>query len=374
MKAVSALSFLLLSAAMALGQTPRTPNLQLWVPNSGQAAWGGMLNQNFETIDTVLGAFLNGQFIDINKIVFTSGGSIADDANHSPGGLFLTNANNADYLWSYANSGSPGDFDFMQMAAYSPVNGQGAAISVLDGNLGSGRGHMACPGGHVLANGGWTITSNLNTNTQFANACGDVTGEWFNGPLTITWAPLPTLSNPVLVIMPATFAALNGSNPCNSGNQGARASVNDSNTNVNGAVISGGGGNPVAAYCNGTNWIVTSGVLSSTPTNCAAIGSAANPSVAACSAAVAGSVSCATNASTGTCTVNTTAVTANSEILLEQRTDTVTGTRLGVTCNTTKDSNSTAPQITSSVAGTSFTFQLGTVTTNPECFSYVVIN
>jgi hypothetical protein len=111
-----------------------------------------------------------------------------------------------------------------------------------------------------------------------------------------------------------------------------------------------------------------------TSTNCAAVGTSANPSVASCSAAPAGSVSCATNASTGTCTVNTTAVTANSEIFIQQRTDTTTGTRLGVTCNTTKDSNSTAPQITAVTAATSFTFQLGTITTNPECFSYRIIN
>lgn len=111
-----------------------------------------------------------------------------------------------------------------------------------------------------------------------------------------------------------------------------------------------------------------------TGTNCAAVGTAANPSVASCTSAAAGSVSCATNASGGTCTVNTTAVTANSEIFLEQRADTTTGTRLGVTCNTTKDSNSTAPQITAVTAATSFTFQLGTVATNPECFSYHIIN
>lgn len=111
-----------------------------------------------------------------------------------------------------------------------------------------------------------------------------------------------------------------------------------------------------------------------TTTNCKAIGTAANPSVAACGASAAGTVSCSTTASTGTCTVSTTAVTANSQILVHQRADTTTGTRLGVTCNTTKDTNSTDPQITAVTAGTSFTFQLGTINTNPECFSYSIIN
>jgi hypothetical protein len=109
-----------------------------------------------------------------------------------------------------------------------------------------------------------------------------------------------------------------------------------------------------------------------TGTNCAAVGTAANPSVASCAAAAAGSFSCATNASTGTCTVNTTAVTANSEIFIEGRNDTVTGTRLSVTCNT--GITTALPEISAVVAATSFTINLGTFTTNPECFSYFIVN
>lgn len=109
-----------------------------------------------------------------------------------------------------------------------------------------------------------------------------------------------------------------------------------------------------------------------TTTNCAAVGTAANPSVASCSAAPAGSFSCATNASTGTCVVNTTAVTANSEIFVTQRSDTTTGTRLGVTCNT--GLTSAVPEITAVTAATSFTINLGTIVTNPECFSYFIVN
>lgn len=107
-------------------------------------------------------------------------------------------------------------------------------------------------------------------------------------------------------------------------------------------------------------------------TNCAAIGSAANPSVAACGSSAAGSFSCATNASTGTCVVNTTAVTAASEIFLTQRSDTTTGTTLGVTCNATLSTAIT--EITAVTAATSFTINLGTITTNPECFSYFIVN
>ena len=120
-----------------------------------------------------------------------------------------------------------------------------------------------------------------------------------------------------------------------------------------------------------TTKILTAGKLS-TAANCAANGSAANPSVVACAAAAAGSFSCATAASTGTCTVSTTAVTTASEILITQRTDTVTGTRLSVTCNT--GVSTVLPVVTAVVDGTSFTINLGTVTSHPECFSYVIVN
>lgn len=108
-----------------------------------------------------------------------------------------------------------------------------------------------------------------------------------------------------------------------------------------------------------------------TDTNCAAVGTAANPSVAACGSAASGSFSCATNASTGTCVVNTTAVTANSQIFIQE--DDSLGTRLSVTCNTTNISPTSAP-VAARSAGTSFTINLGTITTNPECFSYFIVN
>lgn len=106
-------------------------------------------------------------------------------------------------------------------------------------------------------------------------------------------------------------------------------------------------------------------------TNCAAVGTAASPSVASCSAAPAGAFSCATNASAATCTINTTAVTANSVIIVQEVAS--EGTRLSVTCNT-------APTVTPSIllasksAGVSFTINMPTITTNPACFDYWIIN
>lgn len=110
----------------------------------------------------------------------------------------------------------------------------------------------------------------------------------------------------------------------------------------------------------------------STTTNCAGVGTGANPSVVSCTAAPAGSFSCATNASTGTCVVNTTAVTANSQIFVQE--DDSLGTRLGVTCNTNNVLPATAPLLGARSGGTSFTINLGTFSVNPLCFSYHIVN
>lgn len=111
-----------------------------------------------------------------------------------------------------------------------------------------------------------------------------------------------------------------------------------------------------------------------TDTNCSAVGTAASPSVAACGSAASGQFSCATNATGATCTVSTTAVTASSEIIIQESDTTVTGTRLGVTCNTGTNVLPASRLLASSIAATSFTINLGTVTTNPACFSYWIVN
>lgn len=94
--------------------------------------------------------------------------------------------------------------------------------------------------------------------------------------------------------------------------------------------------------------------------------SAASPAV--CSASSAGSVVVA--AAGTTVTVNTTAVTANSQIFVFF--DASLGTKLGpITCN------STVPAlygITARVAATSFTLTSSMPITNPACFSYFIVN
>ena len=118
------------------------------------------------------------------------------------------------------------------------------------------------------------------------------------------------------------------------------------------------------AACFGTGGVQSNSYFSTT--NCS---SSASPAV--CSSAPAGSVALPTGTNP-TLVVNTSAVTANSQIILTV--DESLGTKLGVTCNTTL-STLLNPVVTARTAGTSFTFTIGaTIATNPACVSYYIIN
>jgi len=113
--------------------------------------------------------------------------------------------------------------------------------------------------------------------------------------------------------------------------------------------------------------------LIATTTKCAAVGTTANPSVVSCAAAPAGVFSC-NNTTSGTCTVNTTAMlTANSTVIVTEDDSTTTGTLLGVTCNATP-SVVNPSVITAKVAATSFSFTATAATDNPKCFQYFIVN
>jgi|ERR1700675_77374 len=106
----------------------------------------------------------------------------------------------------------------------------------------------------------------------------------------------------------------------------------------------------------------------STGSNCA---SAASPAV--CGSAAAGDVAVPTGA-TPTLQINTTAVTANSEIQLTVTEAATVGTRLSATCNSTL-STLVNPVETARVAGASFTIQMSsTLAVNPACIHYSIIN
>lgn len=103
-----------------------------------------------------------------------------------------------------------------------------------------------------------------------------------------------------------------------------------------------------------------------TATNCAS-----NVAPATCGSSAAGSVVIAAAATT--VTVDTTAVTANSEIFVQ--TDDTLGTRLGVTCNSTTATLVGGLAVTARTAGTSFQITSGaTPAVNPLCISYEIIN
>jgi hypothetical protein len=97
-------------------------------------------------------------------------------------------------------------------------------------------------------------------------------------------------------------------------------------------------------------------------TNCS---SSASPAV--CGAASTGSIVVA--AAGTSIVVNTTAVTANSQIFLMY--DSSLGTKLSVTCNVTEPA---LYGVTAKVAATSFTLTSTASVTNPACFSYMIIN
>lgn len=113
--------------------------------------------------------------------------------------------------------------------------------------------------------------------------------------------------------------------------------------------------------------VVTTSLTSPNYRSASNCSSSASPAV--CGSAPAGSF---VIAALGTSvTVNTTAVTANSQILLQE--DSSLGTKLGVTCNT--GIIASPPIITARTAGTSFTvgISLG-LATNPVCFSFFLVN
>jgi hypothetical protein len=117
-----------------------------------------------------------------------------------------------------------------------------------------------------------------------------------------------------------------------------------------------------------SNWLtITAESLVSSPaystsTNCS---SAASP--AACGSAAAGSVVVAASATTAV--VDTKVVTANSQIILTF--DSSLGTKLSVTCNVTFDQ----PYVSARTTGVGFTITVTSgPTTNPACYSYVIIN
>jgi hypothetical protein len=135
---------------------------------------------------------------------------------------------------------------------------------------------------------------------------------------------------------------------------------------LGGQTVNQAGGGPAGMQGN-TVWGVAGQYATlKSLTNCS---SSASPAV--CGSAMAGSVAVPTGA-TPTLVVNTTAVTANSQIFLNI--DEGLGTKLSVTCNTTL-ATLVQPVVTARTAATSFTIQVNaTLAVNPACVSYMIVN
>ena len=148
---------------------------------------------------------------------------------------------------------------------------------------------------------------------------------------------------------------------------------NDTGTSANEVLGSNQFNNPATPVVRGSGVTFASdyqkivGSTYATTSNCS---SSAAPAV--CGSAAAGSVVLPTGAAPTT-VVDTTAVTANSQIFLNV--DDSLGSQLSVTCNTTTAQVGNPAFVTARTAGTSFTIQTSsTVGTNPICVSYLIVN
>lgn len=105
--------------------------------------------------------------------------------------------------------------------------------------------------------------------------------------------------------------------------------------------------------------------------NCSALGTNASPSIVACGSASAGEFSCSHTASAALCVVNTTAVTAASEIFITINSG--AGVRLGTTCAATP-SGTAVDAYSAKATGTSFTVNVPTLVATDACFDYFIVN
>ena len=156
------------------------------------------------------------------------------------------------------------------------------------------------------------------------------------------------------------------------------------NTDVNGQLnifgqtgqvvsfLSTGTWNSGATTIDGTDGHITvnKSVSAGTYQTASACASAASPAV--CGSAAAGFVAMPATGATPTLVVDTSAVTANSQIFVQN--DESLGSALGITCNTTL-ATLVAPVVTARSAGVSFTITMNsTLASHPACLSFFIIN
>jgi hypothetical protein len=214
------------------------------------------------------------------------------------------------------------------------------------------------------------------TNTSSAFVCGTGCSLTTSGTGTITPTPAGTtgqvqFNNSGVLGGLATLSALSATgNVIIGASASGRIITNDTAGGTTGVFVDfGSAGNLLRLGVGGGGTVsVPNGVLQAftfgTSTNCS---SSASPAV--CGTSAAGSVVVAAAAST--VQVNTSAVTANSQIFLAR--DDSLGTKLSVTCNTATAAGDI--KISARSAATSFTITVQNApATNPLCLSYFIVN
>jgi hypothetical protein len=285
--------------------------------------------------------------------------------------IINTSASNFAEMRLLNSSGQLGQF-FKTGASYTPYkifgaldfgiyNNVGGNMSFLNdnasGNINFAAGGVSTAQMTLTASGVVTVNqpgigSTPTYNIQSINATAAAAGsqQWACGPLIQGQGWGTTAPGSQSVAFGTCVQPVQGAAP--TGQLNWYSIINGTSTNVM-SLTSGGG-----LTITGT----ASAALYASATNCS---SSASPAV--CAAAAAGSVVVAAAATT--VTVNTTAVTANSQIMVLY--DSSLGTKLGVTCNATEPA---LYGVTARVAATSFTITSSAPITNPACFSYLIIN
>jgi hypothetical protein len=235
------------------------------------------------------------------------------------------------------------------------------------GNNATCYGHIAVTTGHLL----WNTTTD-------AGSIFDVTGAITNssgvgGGLVVapTYNQTSTAAATDLLINRTETAVGSGAQLLLDLQKGSSSQFNIDHNGLITTKLAASSG----VYTNSLGQLVTtapsslaiSGATYATATNCS---SSASPAV--CGSAAAGAVAIPTGISSVSLTINTTAVTANSEIFLIPD-DSVT--IAATTCNSTLATLVGGVAVTARTPGTSFTVTYnGTIATNPLCLSYYLVN
>jgi hypothetical protein len=362
-----------------------TPNLQLNLIATNACNWGTYLNSNSTILDTLLAGY-EASHIRVGDIAWWNGTQWEFLAGNNSGTQFLSESSGGIPGWSSSTTtpgGSSGQIQFNNAGAFGGITTTGTGLAVLaTGPVMT----LTSATGLPLASG---VTGTLpigNGGTNATTAAGAL----------INLYPTPTRAGDIAYWNGSNFILLAGNNSgsacfaesaggvpswvtCGSGGLPSGSGIVQVTSGTGGLVTIGPTGglsyntgtgvldlvsSVVALFGNAWNVpnLVTFTQQPNSATNCA---SSASPAV--CGSSWAGRVAVAAAATT--VVVDTTAVTANSEIHLQW--DSSLGSALSVTCNTTQS----LAQVSAKTAATSFTITLASApSTNPACLDFTITN